>query len=352
MRLKVLLIGPYPPPHGGVSVHVLAAHKLLTEAGLSCEVLNLDAPSRAKGADRLRHWARLMRSLRCQAKQGWIVHVHTNGHNWKSWAVAALGGVAGNSAAGRILTLHSGMVSRYLGTASAWRRVLAAFACSRFTRIVCVTPEIRAALLSLGVPLERTEILPAYLGVVPRKHGIEPWLLSWIHDHSPVISTALFFRPEYGFRLLVEAVFRLRSRYPRLGCLVMGSGEEQAEAEQFIKKQGLQNAVLLLGDVDHETCLTLISASDVFVRPTFEDGDSVSVREALALGVPVVASTAGVRPNEAILFPSGNLEGLLSGFERALAAPPARRRHAPDGAARLIELYRQVATTGAEYAAA
>jgi glycogen(starch) synthase len=352
VRLKVLLMGPYPPPYGGVSVHVLAAHKLLTEAGLSCQVLNLPEPSRAKGAARLRHWARLIRSLRRRAKQGWIIHVHINGHNWKSWAVAAIGGVSGSAAAGRILTLHSGMVAKYLGTASAWRRALAAFACARFTRIVCVTTEIRAALLSLGVPIERTEVLPAYLGAVPRKQGIEDWLLSWIREHSPVISTALFFRPEYGFRLLVEAVSRLRSRYPRLGCLVMGSGEEQTEAEQSIEKQGLQNAMLLLGDVDHETCLALISASDVFVRPTFEDGDSVSVREALALGVPVVASTAGVRPGEAILFQSGNLEDLLSSFERALAAPPARHGQAPDGTARLIEIYRQVATTGAEYAAA
>src|SRR5579885_2945703 len=238
VRLKVLLMGPYPPPSGGVSVHVLAAHKLLTEAGLSCQVLNLPEPSRAKGAARLRHWARLVRSLRRRAKQGWIIHVHINGHNWKSWAVAAIGGVSGSAAAGRILTLHSGMVAKYLGTASAWRRALAAFACARFTRIVCVTTEIRAALLSLGVPIERTEILPAYLGAVPRKQGIEDWLLSWIREHSPVISTALFFRPEYGFRLLVEAVSRLRSRYPRLGCLVMGSGEEQTEAEQSIEKQG------------------------------------------------------------------------------------------------------------------
>jgi len=64
--------------------------------------------------------------------------------------------------------------------------------------------------------------------------------------------------------------------------------------------------VLLVGDVSHDTCLSLMAASDVFVRATLEDGDSVSVREALSLGVPVVASSTAMRPAGAILFQTGN----------------------------------------------
>jgi glycosyltransferase involved in cell wall biosynthesis len=77
--------------------------------------------------------------------------------------------------------------------------------------------------------------------------------------------------------------------------------------------------VLLAGDVDHDTCLALMSASDVFIRPTLEDGDSISVREALELKVPVVASRVGTRPPGAILFHPGDVEDLLSKLECALA---------------------------------
>jgi hypothetical protein len=38
--MKILLVGPYPPPHGGVSVHVWGIHRRLTEAGVPCRVLD------------------------------------------------------------------------------------------------------------------------------------------------------------------------------------------------------------------------------------------------------------------------------------------------------------------------
>jgi glycosyltransferase involved in cell wall biosynthesis len=54
-----------------------------------------------------------------------------------------------------------------------------------------------------------------------------------------------------------------------------------------------------------------MSRSSVFVRPTFRDGDSISVREALALGLHVVASDVGVRPSGTIVFAAGNVDELV-----------------------------------------
>ena len=71
--------------------------------------------------------------------------------------------------------------------------------------------------------------------------------------------------------------------------------------------------------MDHEACLALISACDVFLRPTLEDGDSISVREALSLGVPVVASRVGTRPAGAILFQPGDVEEMVAKIELAMA---------------------------------
>jgi hypothetical protein len=50
----------------------------------------------------------------------------------------------------------------------------------------------------------------------------------------------------------------------------------------------------------------VIAACDVFVRPTLADGDSVSVREALALGRVVVASAVGHRPEGVLTFRAGS----------------------------------------------
>ena len=157
----------------------------------------------------------------------------------------------------------------------------------------------------------------------------------------------LFFRPEYGFDLLVAGLARMRCRYPSFGCLVMGSGEQQAEAEKRVREAGLEENILLLGDVDHEACLALMSVCDLFLRPTLEDGDSISVREALSLGIPVVASRAGARPAGTILFDSGDVEEMLTKIELAMAVKKVDQSSAGGLAAgtcmgRLMEIYRQV----------
>jgi glycosyltransferase involved in cell wall biosynthesis len=71
----------------------------------------------------------------------------------------------------------------------------------------------------------------------------------------------------------------------------------------------------LAGDLDHQMCLALMGRSNVFVRPTFRDGDSISVREAVALGVPVVASNVGTRPDGVCVFEAGDVNGLVRAVE-------------------------------------
>ena len=332
--MRILLIGSYPPPHGGVSVHVSGIHQQLTAAGVRCEVLNTNQIrlGLAFGILLLRH-----------AWQGWTLHLHTNGHNWKSWLLALGCGMAGQSSGGCLLTLHSGMLPAYLGAASIWRRGLAGLTCLLYTRVICVSPGIRNAIVSLGVPSQRTEIVPACLKTERPQVTLEPLLRAWIGRHRPLFSTVLFFRPEYGFDLLVAGLARLRGRYPSFGCLVMGSGEQRAEAERRIHETGLEDNVLIVGDVVHDVCLTLMSMSQVFIRATLEDGDSISVREALSLGVPVVASRVGMRPDGALLFNRGDVEDMVSKIELAMAVEKSGAAPAAGCMDRLMDIYRKVA---------
>jgi glycogen synthase len=344
--MKILLIGPYPPPHGGVSVHVLEALRQLQRAGILCRVLNTDVRAPLSSAYlRARHWPDLVLIAWRHARRGWTLHVHTNGHNFKSWLVAVLCGLAGQSARGCLLTLHSGMAPRYLSCASVWRRMLAAFACSLYTRVICVSSEIQKTLFSLGVPASATEVLPAYLTTGPRQAIQNTRLRRWAEHHRPLLSTALFFRPEYGFDVLVAALARLRRSYPQLGCVAMGSGEQRAEAEARICGERLENSILLAGDVDHDTCLEVMSISDVFVRPTFDDGDSIAVREALSLGMPVVASNASNRPEGVILFQTNDVEDLHAKLEAALLVPRRAVTPAAGEVGRLLDVYRRTAAS-------
>jgi len=189
---------------------------------------------------------------------------------------------------------------------------------------------------------QRIEVLPAFLSAESPAVAPPSELRAWIERHQPLFSTVLFFRPEYGFHLLVDALARLRCHYPSLGCLVMGSGEQLAEAKRRIHEASLEESILLLGDVDHDACLASISACDVFLRPTLKDGDSISVREALSLGVPVVASRVGTRPAGAILFHPGDVDDMLAKIELALETRRGDRAQTVGCMDRLMEIYRQV----------
>lgn len=313
-------------------MHVSGIHRQLMASGVSCAFLD---------TSQIRSRLRFATTLVPYLAGGWTLHLHTNGHNRNSWLLALLCGIVGRGMDGCILTLHSGMMPNYVSTGPRWRRKLAGFVCRLYSRVLCVGPELRDAAQWLGTPAERTEIAPACLAVGNPCVALDAQLLAWIERRHPVVSATLFFRPEYGFESLLEGVTQLRRRHPALGCLVMGGGEQYEQAVKRVRDAGLENDVLLLGDVDHDTCLSLISRSQLFIRSTLEDGDSISVREALALGVPVVASRVGSRPPGTILFHAGDVADMLAKVELAWAAEPGEAPAEAASMSRILEIYEE-----------
>ncbi|MGH8246464.1 MAG: glycosyl transferase family 1, partial [Gammaproteobacteria bacterium] len=103
--MKLLLVGPYPPPHGGVSVHVAQARAELRRAGVPCRILNIDPLAPVSPCYIvIRNSLDLVLELWRYARDGWTPHLHTNGHNFKSWVLALLCGLAGRFAPARLLT--------------------------------------------------------------------------------------------------------------------------------------------------------------------------------------------------------------------------------------------------------
>ncbi len=294
-------------------MHVLTLHGLLVNSGIPCRVLNIN-----RGAPEsdcyvsVRGPLHFLFLLLQHSLKGWSLHVHINGHNIKSWLVALAAGLAGMTGPGTILTIHSGMSPAYLNERRS-RRLLARMTARFYQHIIAVNSEIRDALRSLSVPASRIEILPAFLSTPAALPKLPENFEAWSNAHHPVISTALFFRPEYGFGLLAEAISELRKKHPRLGCVLMGDSESRPE--------GLQQHMFAIGDVTHESCLAIIARSDVFVRTTFSDGDAISVREALALGTPVVASDVVSRPSGTLCFKTGDVGDLASKIDTLLSGP-------------------------------
>jgi glycosyltransferase involved in cell wall biosynthesis len=287
--------------------------------GQQCRVLNIQ-PRAVPSGDyiKISGAASLIGELFKHTLDDWTLSVHTNGHNPKSWLISLLCAMAAQFGPGATLTLHSGMTPEYLRNAKGFKRAIARLTCLMYDKIVCVNEDIAEAVRALNTEGKQIEVKPAFVPLPAVEQPLPQALRAWMHSHPSFISVTLSFRPEYGFEFLLQALRILRRRRPELGCLIMGGGEGRTGAEELVKANAVQGTVFLAGDLEHQLCLTAISRSTAFVRPTFRDGDSISVREALSLGVPVVASDVGTRPKGTLLFEAGDVEGLIAQLEKAL----------------------------------
>ncbi|HEX8953150.1 MAG TPA: glycosyltransferase, partial [Polyangia bacterium] len=108
------------------------------------------------------------------------------------------------------------------------------------------------------------------------------------------------------------------------------------------RARGVAGAVHHLGELERQHALAVVAAADLFVRPTLADGDAISVREAIALGIPVVASAVGARPAEAALFPAGDAVACAEQIFQTLSKRLPEKTPRVDCLPALLQLYGRV----------
>jgi glycogen(starch) synthase len=341
---RVVLAGFYPPPFAGEPVHVMQLAHLLREHGLTIEILNLNRQAAASPQYRSsRSRLGLLWRLLTLAEPSGILHLHTNGHSRKSWLMILVASLAGRLRRVTVLlTLHSGLLPGYVEGFGLVRRRLARWALKPFTRVICVNPAIRGSVKGLGIADARTAVIPAFLGV-PGASELSTTDQGLVAGFRPLLVAVAGGEedPERGLAVVLRAVQRLIPLHPSLGAILMG-WQVGPKTRPLIADLDLADHAVCLGEVSHDRCLALLRASDVTVRSTFVDGDAITVREALALGVPVVASDTDFRPEGVTLFRRGDVSDLTAKLSQVLAEPaggPSSRRPTHDHSAAVWQLY-------------
>jgi glycosyltransferase involved in cell wall biosynthesis len=116
---------------------------------------------------------------------------------------------------------------------------------------------------------------------------------------------------DYDPLFLIDSMADIVKQFPQAGLMIVGDGSLREQAELAVRQGEHTNNTCLAGNVDHAVTLHLIQAADIFLRTTLFDGDAISVREALFLGTPVVATNNGMRPDGVNLIKIGDRVGLV-----------------------------------------
>jgi glycosyltransferase involved in cell wall biosynthesis len=277
-----------------------------------------------------------------------VVHLHVGGIFPPRVQALALACTLLPSAAS-VFSLHSGGYpdspeGRRASRATSEGRVL-----RRFDAVIGVNPTHDALFQRIGVAPDRVHrIAPHTLadtaGLAERRGRDD--IDTFLARHAPTFVSVGLLEDEYDLPFQLDLLPELRRRHATAGLLLIGSGSRADDLRQCIEAHPHREAILLAGDVPHAATLRAIEAASVLLRTTRFDGDAVSVREALQLGTPVVATENGMRPDGVATYPVGDREACLQSIDRSLRAPRVRRAD-PGELSRVLSLYDALAGAAA-----
>ena len=316
--MKLALVGYYSPPYGGISVHVKALSDQLRRGNYPFHVYawqhygpDTNELTVLKGSTGGR-FLQLAKKMKEE-----IVHVHT--HGWGLWTKIFLLKLVRRFRL--ILSLHNLRFFEELQEARADIRMLSKNLLGQVDRMVIDNPGAYPLLEQLNYPRERILHIPEFIPpMLDEIHFMEfpEKLRTFMKDHTPLLSISvcrMFLNrglDVYGMDLMVEALKTVIKEHPNLGLVVALSRTDEEQEYQKdimnrIRQGGLEENVYFFTESVPEI-YPLWKKSDIFLRPTASDGNSVSVQEALYFGTPVLASDCTHRPDGCILHKSRNTE--------------------------------------------
>jgi glycosyltransferase involved in cell wall biosynthesis len=126
-----------------------------------------------------------------------------------------------------------------------------------------------------------------------------------------------------GHKELFEAMAILKERHP-VHALIVGGGRRIDEIKALAASLGLDGEVHFLGT--RRDVPDLLNAMDIFVLPSYSEGVSLALLEAMAAGLPVIATAVGGLPEvvtdgeNGLLIPPRDAEALATALARLLEA--------------------------------
>ena len=326
---RVLLLGPYPPPWGGVQTNLVALRDFLRRRGIPCAAINLTRHRRADGDDvYFPHGPAGVLALLVRHRYE-VTHLHIGGD--LSTRLLLLGLACCLLPWTKVvLTFHSGGYPTSPQGRRARPRSWRGFVLRRFDRHIAVNSELATLFRRFGCAERQVRVIAPHgwssdLAADLAAAEVPPAIARFANVHTPLLVTASGLEPEYDLPLQVDALGELRRSHRRAGLVILGSGSQEATLRRYVAGTEWAEHVLIAGDLTHPVALKIMTLASVFLRTTLYDGDAISVREALWLGVPVIASNNGMRPAGVRVVPMHDLAALVTTIEETLTLGPGTR---------------------------
>jgi len=212
-----------------------------------------------------------------------------------------------------------------------WRRIFPCWG----RRVIAISDQVAVHLRrDFGVAPERIRVirngidLHRFSPANPQRHAEYQERLGC--GHRKVVGILARLSDVKGHHILIEALNLVKTDVPQVKLLIVGEGRQEAVLKRQVADSGLTEWVDFYPVVNQAS--DFLAAFDCFVMPSLQEGLGLSVMEAQAAGLPVIASRVGgipslIRDGETgILVPPGDVRHLARAIRRVLTDADLARR--------------------------
>lgn len=202
-----------------------------------------------------------------------------------------------------------------------------------YRRIVAISEGIRQVMLSEGIPGKKIVCIPSAVDTerfstsCDREWFLHEFGLKPTHQAIGMIAQ---FIPRKGHRFLIDAVPGILARCPEARFLLFGRGPLEKDLRQKCSRKSLDSQIIFAGFRDDME--RILPCLDIVVHPATLEGLGVSLLQAAASGVPIVATGVGGIPEivgngaNGYLIDSGDIQAIINRVTDLLADPTKSKR--------------------------
>lgn len=291
MRLagvRVMLVGPLPPPAGGMANQTRQLAELLDAEGAEVAMVQVNAPYRPRWAGRIRGLRALFRllpylaALWREAGRTDLAHVMANsGWSWHLFAAPAIW-IAWLRGVPALVNYRGGEAGAFLERSAP----LVRWSVRRSAGLLFPSGFLQEVFSRHGMPGR----------VVPNIVDLQRFRPAGRAEGGWQLMVARNLEPIYGIDTAIRAFARVLSRHPDATLAIAGSGPQEGELRSLAEREGVAAAVRFTGQLDRDQMAALYRESHLMLNPSRVDNMPNSVLEALASGLPVVSTEVGGVP--------------------------------------------------------
>jgi len=322
---SILIVGAFPPPIGGNSVHIERLYTMLKQNLYSCTVIDLygnncssDLNNDIKRVGNSKILGFLKTIFFLYSLKYDVVHFHVSSMG-RFLYVGFLYFLFVDSKSVRVITIHSGSFPKFVSSLNNFKKRLFKKIISMFESIIAVSEEIRESLFSIGVEERVIHVIPAFLPSFPfADPAIDNIIATARNKNQTIVVTSGYATNIYQYETIIDAISSSSLNDDVFFIICVYNEFNEAYFSFIINKLSAIKSYTICKNLSANIFASILMKSDIYVRATVHDGDCVAIREANYFGKHVVASDCVVRPDFCVLFETSNSDSLASALNKVI----------------------------------